>query len=317
MRATDTGTREPADEGTVTNRKCEMCNFDPLQAYRGPAREPLMYIRVYAAIAVCMTVASGCSSDMRASSDRSQASSSVPVGHIESAPASLAVENVSLADETLTLKYCVTNTSSHDIWVCATQNVFGGMGVQEGDIRIVDRTLWVGHRADVRQNVHIDGMVYAGYRRLSPGQRYSYMNLLPFPIQPLSLVYSDLSKFSQVVLDRITVEVGYFDEDLPALIQRQSLRYERDERVRKPRFFQKGFPDDPGIVPIPYLDPERWDGLALEKSVYATIVNVAVPGRVGPWMQLSTGEIMDQRDVRWRMGECEGRRENAVGGGTE
>lgn len=247
-------------------------------------------------IPVCMAIANGCSSD-KGTTDTSEkrpqtsisspASVTEPVEHDHVPP--LTVEGFSLTEENLELRYHLTNTSPHDIWVCVTHN-FALFGDNSGDplyrvadVRIADETLWIRRRANLEQNVLINGMLFAGYHRLPPGQMYTDTIRWPLPASTLSAVYTESTdpphdQFSRIVLTRIVLEVGYFDEDLPSLMQRQQSLQQTERGRSRLRFCIASYKRDTCVVLVPYLDSERWDGLALERSVQATISNVSVPG---------------------------------------
>jgi hypothetical protein len=247
-------------------------------------RECLMHVHIYLTMLGCAVIASGCQPAESMSSGQSLASAMSVVCPTEPNAASLMIEKFSLTEENLTLEYRVTNVSSHDIWICTTQSAFAdGNDPPTADVRITDETLWIQQRANVGpQNAIVEGMACVGYQRLSPGQTRLRAILLWRPIQSYSLVYSPPSRgFAETVLNRVVVQVGYFDEDLPALMQRHVVeRYGANGptgAVDAVTFCARLYKREPNIVPIPYLKQDRWEGLALEKSVTATIANIAIP----------------------------------------
>jgi hypothetical protein len=195
----------------------------------------------------------------------------------------------SLRDENLVVGYRVTNRLPHEIWICTTQSFFDGEdNPLSRDVRIVDGMLWIQRRAGLPQRVHGHGETYAGYHRLLPGQTRSDIIVLPRPVQWFSFLYSNPEEPAGVVLNRLVVQVGYFDEDLPSLVQRYSLQGE--PRVCAMLKDCLGWHEkDPNAIMIPYLDQDKWDGRLHEKSVSLTISNVAIPAELGnriykePW----------------------------------
>lgn len=271
-----------------------------------------MRICIWMVALICMTCAGGCSPCVKTSSEGAQTLIVSGASHMESTgqgKVSLTVEGCSLTGEELTLEYRVANTSRHDIWICTSQSILSGENsMQSRDVRIADGTLWIRRKANVEQNCLVDGTVCAGYRRLSPGQTRLHTIVLPLPVGPFSIVYSPSREFSEVVLRRIVIEVGYFDEDLRALIQQQCPQYAEF------LFSIASYVNDPNVVGVLYLDQDKWDGLSLEKTACASIADVEIPGRIGAWIQLPTGEIVGQRNMcpQWEEGEGAGAHRDGV-----
>jgi hypothetical protein len=257
-----------------------------------------MHIQTCMIILACVSIVGGCLSAPKPPSMQVQALPPLATDHVESTAPQLTIEECVLTSENLTLRYRMANTSCHDLWICTTLDSFGDKdGFSSRDVRICDGVLWIRYRANLIQNCLVDGMVFARYRRLLPGQTYSQTVVLPRPIIPFSLVYSAGAEFAEVTLGRIVVEMGYFNEDLPSLIERESLRRTRNG-WQALRYSEALYRNDPSLSLVPYLESESWDGLSLERSISVTITDVAVPARVGAWVELPTGEVVGQRD--WR-----------------
>lgn len=248
----------------------------------------------YAVILVCMIAINGCSPEsIGVSREQSEVAASpttpvVDVGVQKDSP-SLTVEGFSLTGRNLTLRYCVTNTLPHDIWICTTQAFQdfyeGDRHPNYTDVRIADGGLWLRRRVNLEQNCFVTGFLYAGYRRLTCGQAWSDTILLPLPVHTSSTVYASSQESLQVVLNRVVLQVGYFDEDLHRLI-RQHSREPAQQKSGRLEFGISQSKGDPNLALVPYLDQDRWDGLALERTIEVVITDVVVPGvsgrRTGP-----------------------------------
>ena len=75
------------------------------------------------------------------------------------------------------------------------------------------------------------GLACVRYRRLPTQQAWSDVILLGLPVRNISIVYEPDEEAARVVVNRLVLDVGYFDEDLPSLIRAESLR--RRERGRE------------------------------------------------------------------------------------
>ncbi len=100
------------------------------------------------------------------------------------------------------------------------------------DVRISNATLWMKRRANVEQDLMVNsGLACVRYRRLPTQQAWSDVILLGLPVRNISIVYEPNEEAARVVVNRLVLDVGYFDEDLPSLIRAESLR--RRERGRE------------------------------------------------------------------------------------
>ncbi len=202
-------------------------------------------------------------------------------------PQFLEVERFSVTEEGLKLNYRVTNIFPHDIWVCTSLSSFASEGHPHTvETRITNGALRIRRRGNLEQNMFVDeGAVYAVYHRLLPRQSRSGTVLLPLPVRNNSPVYEAHEPFSQVVLNRAALELGYFREDLLTLLLQSKERgwlYVRTNFTSAKR--------DPNVAYVRYIKPNKWEGLALEQSVQIIISDVTVPGvRGGTWERLANG----------------------------
>jgi hypothetical protein len=223
-------------------------------------------------VLICMILTNGCSCGVKPTTitgPQTQAASfSADLMPEKEDRQLLEVEQFSLTKDNLRLNYRVTNTLSHEIWVCTSLSPF----TSEDDpwsveTRIADRTLLIMRRGNMKQNLLVDeGAVYAGYQRLPPGRSRLGTVLLALPVRNISCVYEPHEPFSRVVLNRVVLELGYFGGELPDLLS------ENNKRARL---------DDSDVVLVRYVKPNKWEGLAREQSMQVTIQDVAIPGVFG------------------------------------
>lgn len=248
-----------------------------------------MCIGRYLTILVCMIMTNGCSPEsIGVPGEQSEAATSATtsvgdIGVQKDSPL-LTVEGFSLTERDLTLSYSVTNTLPDDIWICTTQAFQGSYEGEHHpnytDVRIADGGLWLRRRVNLEQNSFVTGFLYAGYRRLMCGQAWSDTILLSLPVYTSSTVYASSEEPLQVHLNRVVLQVGYFDEDLHRLIQQHS-REPAQQKSGRLEFGISQSKGDPNLALVPYLDQDRWDGLALERTMEVVITDVVVPGVSG------------------------------------
>jgi len=193
------------------------------------------------------------------------------------------IDNLTVKEESLTLDYQVTNPFTSDIWICEDIDDYARNDVET---RIGDGTLQIKLRFDLESNLYVPQVVYAKYRRLSPGESHSGRILLKLPIRNNSPIYNFREfgkKQKRVVLHRAVFEVGYFERDL------LNIAFEKISKIRK------GKPgptkeetclkllllldpivikhSDPNIVYLPHW----WPGESMEKCAKIVVTDVDIP----------------------------------------
>ncbi len=189
------------------------------------------------------------------------------------------IENVAVAEKTLTLNYQVSNPFKYDIWVCEDVDIYGNYDVET---RITPGTLHIRLCFHLECNLVFEMGVFAKYRRLLPGESHSGKILLNLPIRNASPVYrfdEDRTKYKQVLLQRAVFEVGYMEgRDINAAL----------EMVKR---IKRDIPDANNIVNMPKVRdeiadgqshtfayvPHIWPGLSREISAKVVITDVAIP----------------------------------------
>ncbi len=242
------------------------------------------------AILICIIVGKGCTSGERppTATDSAGGVSSYPIQDAADAaqkehPQFLEVERFSLTKESLRLNYRVTNIFSHDIWVCTT-SIHGTDQDSEfsAEREIADGTLRIRRHGNMYDGLRlfIGGSEDAAavYHRLAPRQSRSDTILLPLPVSSFSpFRMAEGPPFSPVILTRVVLEVGYFGEDLPALLS----QYKGRARVVRSDDLESS-EKEPDVAFLYYMRrPNRWEGLDLEQSVEVTISDLQVPGLSG------------------------------------
>lgn len=230
-----------------------------------------MTVVTFVVVVISMMIVQGCSpGEGPATAVRSQA---------RARPELLEVKQFSLTKENLRLDYCVTNVFPHDIWVCVTINHIVNQDSEFSvETELDDGTLWIRRRGNLKQEAQVTASyVYAVYHRLQPGASRSDAVLLPLPVRSRSPVRVTGIPFNPVVLNRATLELGYFREDLRDLLPKE----DRSEPywLYHNRHFN-GYFRGPDTAFISYISPRRWDKLDLEQSMQITISDVNMPGRI-------------------------------------
>jgi hypothetical protein len=210
------------------------------------------------------------------------------MGQVASSPANgelrlVAIERFVVAENELRLDYRVNNILSQDIWVCEDASIWDRNDRPTVQARIMGETLWIRFHFEIPDNISTEEM-FARYRRLPAGQSRPGTVLLPLPVVsnfPADWLRGFDRPKEPAVLRRVVFEVGYFAEDLPALVSQGG---KRGWLVPGLHYWQPKS-SDPNIV----LMGDWWQGRHLEQSVQATIDDVNIPAEVlagsirAPW----------------------------------
>jgi hypothetical protein len=213
----------------------------------------------------------------------------------------VAIDRCVLTEEALTLDYHVHNIYPHDIWVCedvdAADRLFGVLatvrynGPPQVDTRITNDILHIGLMGSLEWNVYDAGLIWTRYRRLVPQEKCVQTIRLPLPARNRSRVYRVgrlRAATEPIVLHYVLFHVGFFAEDLPALLAESQdrnwcfLNWEETSRnatTYTPHATTYTPPEskDPNIVFVPW----PWGGAyLLEQSAQITITDVSIPAEV-------------------------------------
>jgi hypothetical protein len=114
------------------------------------------------------------------------------------------------------LSYDIRNGSEHDVWVCSKVSSIPFEAYLTHD----EQTLLIRKRLEVPCDKIWRGTPTAGtYIRLSPGAAQPESLRLDLPVTPKSVYATvDAAEVAQTV-QRLALEIGYYDGDLPALVR--------------------------------------------------------------------------------------------------
>jgi hypothetical protein len=161
-----------------------------------------------------------------------------------------------VTDSSLGLTYAIRNGSDHDVWVCTDVSSVPFEVYLTND----GQTLLIRKRLDVPTTVVWHRPPPAGtYRRLSPGTARAESLLLDLPVAQKTVYASPTAAEPFQTVRHLTLEIGYYDEDLPALVR--SI-FDMAEKFN----LESGTPD-------PNMERTYFRGLAVRRALasYGTI----------------------------------------------
>lgn len=233
---------------------------------------------LYIFLLACSVFLGGCHPDSQVS--REKAPEKGPCLMLE-------IENLTVAENALTLDYRVSNPFAYDIRVCQDIDVYGRYDVET---RIDAETVWIKLRFNLEDNAFSSPPPIAKYLRLSPGESHSGRILLNLPIRNASPVYyfdEDRKEHEQIVLHRAVFEVGYFGAKFGKFFDIVSKQIK--EKGIKPKtkgvLLGSGLPFQPAIVEeiqdgqpreVVYVD-DRWPSISGEESAKVVVTDVDIP----------------------------------------
>jgi hypothetical protein len=121
-----------------------------------------------------------------------------------------------VTDSSLELTYTIRNSSDHSVWVCSE---VGSMPF-EMYLTHDQQTLLLRKRLDVPSTAVWNRPPAAGtYTRLGPGAAQPESMLLDLPVTQKAIYASVTTTEVPQTVRRLALEIGYYDEDLPALVR--------------------------------------------------------------------------------------------------
>jgi len=138
------------------------------------------------------------------------------------AGARIILTKFTITDKALQLEYEIKNDSDHEIWVCQSADELGEQyKVFEAFLDLQRRTLIIRKRLDVPMLNSIDRMYPPSgrYVRLRPGESCSELLSHELPFYPHIVYYARGNEQGIEYARRLAIEIGFYDEDLPALIR--------------------------------------------------------------------------------------------------
>ncbi len=129
----------------------------------------------------------------------------------------IGLDRVSLTTGKLEVHYQIRNASAHDVWICESMNV-GGLWPVETYLASDEKTLLVQRRL----NLPMEGageQPSGRYTRLHAGETRKELFTVRLPVRHRRVLSGGRPSRPLEYASRLSLEVGYYDEDLPAMIQ--------------------------------------------------------------------------------------------------
>lgn len=136
-------------------------------------------------------------------------------------PVMIVLTKLEVTDKALELAYKIKNGSDHDVWVCDGLGVvYGGSDFAAYEAYLAEdaQTLLIRRRFDVPIEAITEDVFISRYVRLRPAQERTESLSLTVPVTP-QLIFA-VERAHAEYATRLTIEIGYYDEDLPGLIRR-------------------------------------------------------------------------------------------------
>jgi hypothetical protein len=135
----------------------------------------------------------------------------------EDAGVTIEIMQLDVSDSVLTLSYKIGNGTDRDAWVCTSS---GSTVPFEVFLASDKQTVLIRKRLDVPSSLVWDRRVEAGtYTRIAPGASLTDSVRVTLPVSPTSLYAITSTPESAKPPRHLALEVGYYDEDLPALVR--------------------------------------------------------------------------------------------------
>lgn len=118
-----------------------------------------------------------------------------------------------VTDKAVQVRYEIANHSGRDIWICESLNPVMDY---ECYIPYDENGLVVRRRLDVLPHIdwYEDWELIGRYRRMTSGQSRVESLCLSIPVKA-AVVYNSLIKFDRARANHLTIEIGFYDGDLP------------------------------------------------------------------------------------------------------
>lgn len=132
----------------------------------------------------------------------------------EGAAVAMEITELDVNDSTLTLGYKIVNGTDRDAWVC---DKIGPMAF-EVFLTADKQTLLIRKRLDVPSSRMWRDIPVGRYVRMAPGESLAESVQITLPASPRIQYANEYATESAQPVGRLALEIGYYDEDLPALI---------------------------------------------------------------------------------------------------
>jgi hypothetical protein len=130
---------------------------------------------------------------------------------------SLTITKFHVNDETLELSFKIVNNSDHDVWTCESMSRDYPPPLFEQFLDEDAKTLVIRKRFDLPMRWYEYPPIGSRYVRLLPGEEKVESVSVALPIRPYQMSVANKVTNAEYA-ERLALEIGYYDEDLPALI---------------------------------------------------------------------------------------------------
>jgi hypothetical protein len=154
-------------------------------------------------LCVCITASHGGHADQAAATDSDTGSVTMEITRLDA------------NDSALTLCYNVRNGTNRDAWVCTS---IGAARPLEVFLARDGKTLLIRKRLDLHGPIWERGAPVGTYVRVAPGDSLADAIQMILPVSPVFVFAGRGLTSVDVTARHLALEIGYYDEDLPALI---------------------------------------------------------------------------------------------------
>jgi len=141
---------------------------------------------------------------------------------------SIRLDKMTLTKETLEVRYEIRNRSDHDIWICDSMNA-GSFWHVDAYLASDNETLSIRRRFDIPME-GLGELPTGRYGRLWPGEVRTELLTISLPVLPRRVLSGGGPPQPLNYASRLSLEIGYYEEDLPGMIR--ALLRQTEEAVR-------------------------------------------------------------------------------------
>jgi hypothetical protein len=127
---------------------------------------------------------------------------------------SIELAKLDVNDTTLELGWKIKNNTDHDVWICDSVSKHGNSEIYLAEDA---QTLVIRKRLDISPEVEWAAIPIGRYVNLYPGQEYTEFLSCALPVRPALVFIPEQSNAESA--ERLVIEIGFYDQDLPDLIR--------------------------------------------------------------------------------------------------
>jgi hypothetical protein len=152
------------------------------------------------------------------SSKSAQAESGDDPNNVEHKVVTIEFTKLDVNDTTLELSYKIKNNTDHDVWICDSlspgyPSYYEYFLDEDGETLMLRRRFDISVREELRMSYP---PLTSRYVRLCSGQEKNESVSLAVPVQPDRISKGESANAEYAI--RLSIEIGFYDEDLPGLI---------------------------------------------------------------------------------------------------